>query len=114
MLGRLEVNNQKTGVELLLGLDGNAESPGQITDLNIFSNPFLNLEEMTKAGSESCGASGDFLSWRDATWTLHSKARTIELDSSNDPCGRESKLQVYPYIDHFQSMTIFFVIYHGK
>ena len=91
-----DVNNQTSDVTLLLGLDNNNESPGQITNVNIFSNPSLNREEMTRPGFKSCGAPGDFLSWKDATWSLHSKARTIEVDSSRGPCRRESKLQVYP------------------
>ena len=91
-----DMNNQTSDVYLILGLDDNNESSGQITDLNVFSNASFNLEELTRPGSKSCGAPGDFLSWKEANWTLHSKARTVELNSSRDPCRRESKFHVYP------------------
>ena len=55
--------------------------------------------EASEAGIETCGAPGDFLNWEEADWTLHSKARIIEVDSARGPCRREGKIQVYQMID---------------
>ena len=60
----------------------NRESPGKITDVNIFSTSLTNEKEMTEAGTENCGALGDFVNWEEANWTLHSKAKMIEVDSA--------------------------------
>ena len=98
-----DIEDQPANVYLILGQADGIESPGQITDLNIVTNPSLNLEEMTKSGSVSCGAPGDFLSWKDAKWTLHSKAKIVQLNSSMGPCRRESAVYVYPMEDeHYQ------------
>ena len=51
--------------------------------------------EASEAGIETCGAAGDFLNWEEADWTLHSKARIIEVDSARGPCRKEGKIQVY-------------------
>ena len=64
--------------------------------LNIFSSP-LSPERMvaiTQAGSEDCGAPGDFVSWVDAGWQLHSQA-SIQMEALEGPCQRESPLHVY-------------------
>ena len=85
-------------VTVVLGLgDGNQETPGQITNLNIFSAPFPNKSKvMTMSGTDICGASGDYLNWEEATWTLHSEARFIEVDSAEGPCRRVSNMHIYP------------------
>ena len=41
------------------------------------------MEELTRAGAENCGAPGDFLNWDEAEWSLHSKARMIEVDKDD-------------------------------
>ena len=59
----------------------------------------LSLERMvawTTAGGEECGAPGDYLSWEEAEWTLHSAARMLKVEASEGPCRRESKIHVYP------------------
>ena len=64
------------------------EQPGMITDLNIFSQalPVTSMRRYTTAGDATCGSQGDFLSWdrslEDSEWTLHSKARVLDLDRS--------------------------------
>ena len=58
----------------------------------------LSLERMvgmTTAGGEECGAPGDYLSWEEAEWTLHSAARMLEVEANEGPCRRESKVQVF-------------------
>ena len=53
------------------------------------------LVSKTEAGTDHCGAAGDYVNWKEANWTLHSKARIIEMDSARGPCRRESKVQVF-------------------
>ena len=102
----IAVDNKPDNLNLILGWSrGRIESPGRMTDVNIFSSPLSAIEEMTKAGTEKCGASGDFVNWEETTWTLHSKAFYITwVDSARGPCRRESKMHVYPMIKfHYQS-----------
>ena len=66
--------------QLLWSIGSN--SPGRMTDVNVFSTSRSNMEEMTRAGTGQCGAPGDFLNWEEANWTLHSKARIVEMDSA--------------------------------
>ena len=66
-----------------------------MTDVNVFSTPISNLNEMTTRGSKSCGQPGDLINWKEANWTLHSKARIIEVDSAKGPCRRKSMMHVY-------------------
>ena len=84
-------------VTVVLGLGHrNEEGPVQITNLNIFSAPFPNKSKMmTMSGTDICGASGDYLSWEGANWTLHSEARIIEVDSAEGPCKRVSNIHIY-------------------
>ena len=85
----IDVDNKPDNLNLILGWSGGAEeSPGRMTDVNIFSSPLSAMKEMTKAGTEKCGASGDFVNWEGTTWTLHSMARVIEMDSAKGPCRR--------------------------
>ena len=51
--------------------------------------------ELTTAGMKDCEASGDFVSWKEAEWTLHSQAKVIEVDREwEGSCRRESQVQV--------------------
>ena len=92
------VNSKPAILNLILGSYG-LESPGRMTDVNVFSTPISNLSEMATGGSKSCGQTGDFVNWKEANWTLHSKARLIEVDSSMGPCMRKSKVDVFPMED---------------
>ena len=82
----IAVDNKPENINLILGWSGGSiESPGRMTDVNIFSSSLSTVKEMrekTKAGTEKCEASGDFVNWEETTWTLHSKARIIEVDSA--------------------------------
>ena len=99
------VDRRPTNLNMILGWSGvGLESPGKLTDVNIFSTPISNMTEfnelITVAGTENCGAAGDFLNWQETNWTLHSKARVIEINSTRGPCRRESKLIVFPMEDY--------------
>ena len=39
---------------------------------------------------------GDFVSWKESNWTLHSMAEMIWMDSAEGPCRRKSTIHVYP------------------
>jgi hypothetical protein len=80
-----------------LGAKKTVESTGRITDLNVFSSPLPTdqMVGMTTGGGEECGAPGDYLSWAEAEWELHSMARLETVPASEGPCRLESKLQVY-------------------
>ena len=85
------------------------ENTGQYSHLNIFSSP-LSLKRMvamTTAGSEECGAPGDFLSWEEADWQILSQARMVSVDEQEEgPCRRESVMHVFTanFNDHSQCM----------
>ena len=72
-----------------------------MTNLNIFSSA-LSVEQMktqTTAGEGYCGLEGDFLSWEKSLeqWTLHSKARWVDLDSGLEgPCRARAEINVFP------------------
>ena len=92
---------------IVLGWEGGRfERTGMVTDLNIFSYA-LSSESMrryTKAGDETCGVQGDFLSWdksmEESLWTLYSKARVVELESGLEgPCMQESKMHIFPSME---------------
>ena len=91
------LDNPPANLSMILGWSGkNTESPGMITDLNIFSKPLLNLKEMTEAGGNMCGALGDYLNWEKTDWSLHSNARVVPLkDIVTRPCKKKSKVQVF-------------------
>ena len=66
---------------MLLGNRGNGlEFSGMISQLNMFSSPLStgSMVSLTQAGSEECGAPGDYVSWEEEDWKLTSKAR-IEM-----------------------------------
>ena len=104
----IAVDYKPVNLSMIVGWSGiGAETPGKITDVNIFSKPLTNTKELTKAGTDNCGAPGDFLNWEEADWTLHSKARIIEVDSAKGPCRIESKMHVYRMIEeHDHSFCI--------
>ena len=93
----IALDNPPANLEMILGWSGKiAESPGMITDLNIFSKPLSNLKEMTEAGSKMCGALGDYLNWKKANFSLHSNARVVPPpDIATRPCKKKSKVQVF-------------------
>ena len=55
------LTRKPANLTLLLGSYG-LESPGRMTDVNVFSTPISNLNEMTTGGSKSCGQPGDLIS----------------------------------------------------
>ena len=67
-------------LHLILGFypDLLIEQEGEVANLNFYSN-ILSIDMMmdiTRPGSSKCDSTfGDFLSWEDTVWTLHSKAR---------------------------------------
>ena len=107
----VKVNNQPDNLNLVLGLWVNQEYTGQTTDLNIFSfaQPADQMKSQTRGGEKECGLAGNFLSWEksleEEQWTLHSKARWIDLDSGLEgPCKAEAKMNVFPMNEkHYHS-----------
>ena len=59
------------------------------------------MQELTTAGGERCGTQGDFLSWEEANWTLHSEAKLVEVDRLLDgPCKSEGNMHIFPMLYH--------------
>ena len=85
------------------------EYTGQYSNLNVFIGP-LSIERMvamTQAGSGECGAQGDFLSWEEADWNLHSQAREEMVGELEGPCRRKSSVDVFTLglvVEHSQCM----------
>ena len=106
----IPLSQKRLDLDLVLGLgDGNQETPGMVTNVHIFSEPKNTMEAMTKADTEHCGAPGDYVSWLEEDWIVHSKARFQEVDSAKRPCRRESKMHVFPlkeYHDHSYCMQL--------
>ena len=82
--GLLEDLNRPSNLTITLGssVDGwgfGHEDTGQFSDLNIFSSPLstARMVAMTTAGSQECGAPGDFISWEEEVWTLHSQVTCL-------------------------------------
>ena len=82
------------------------------TNVNMFSQPpsLESMVAMTTPGSSECGATGDFLNWDKAKWTLNEKwasshwadwvlvinsSKAEKLDWISGPCWPESKIVVY-------------------
>ena len=105
----VKVKDQPANLHLVLGSytspnSGNTyELPGKTTNLNIFSTA-LTVDEMksiTRVEEAECGLEGDFLSWEksleEKQWTLHSKARWVNLDGGLEgPCRAKAKMNVFP------------------
>ena len=88
-------DNRPSNLSLLVGMKTTpvAEFTGQITNLNVFSSA-LSRERMERmTGGDECGAPGDYLSWQEAEWRLHSAATIQTLDRT--PCGRVSQIHVF-------------------
>ena len=71
-------------LNITLGVDeGGAEDTGKVSSLNMFSTALSpeRMVEMTTAGGQECGATGDYLSWKEVEWTLHSAARMLEVEA---------------------------------
>ena len=100
----MRVPQRPRNLTLILGLNGDSvEMTGRTTNLNIFPSALsvTRMKKLTEAGSRECGAPGGFLSWEEAEWTLHSKARVIEVEGTLEgPCRRQSKVQVYPMLGY--------------
>ena len=96
----IKVAERPRNLTLILGSNGDSvEMTGRITSLNMFSSALsiADMQNLTTAGEKMCGAPGDFLSWKKINWTLHSKARIIDIDGASEgPCRRKSKVQVFP------------------
>ena len=91
-----EDENRPSNLSILLGMDVNypSEFTGQTTNLNVFSSS-LSRERMERmTGGEECGAPGDYLSWEETEWILHSKARERMVDA-REPCRKESRINVF-------------------
>ena len=96
---RQEDETRPSSLDLTLGRHNDSfgyvvQTPGQITNLNVFSSA-LSRERMRKmTGGNECEAPGDYLSWEKEEWSLHSKAR-VKMVDSQEPCRKESKIQVF-------------------
>ena len=73
------------------------EHLGMVSNLNIFSSVLPTERMIAITGGEECGAPGDYRSWEEADWQLHSKARFMMVDVLEDffPCKKESKVTTY-------------------
>ena len=105
----LKVTQRPKNLTLILGSNGDSvEMTGRTTNLNIFSSALsvTKMKNLTEAGVTQCGAPGDVLSWEEAEWTLHSRARIIEVERELEgPCRRQSKMQVYPMLGYQEQST---------
>ena len=85
-------------LDMVLGKSRSEEYTGIISQVNIFSSPLptARMVAQTEAGGEECGAPGDYVSWEEEDWTVHSKARLVEMVGELEkPCRRESEVTVY-------------------
>ena len=86
---------------LTLGILGHVassvEQTGMISGLNMFSQPLTNeaMMALTQSGGDECGVPGDYISWNEADWQLHSQARMVMVDEEEGPCRRQSEVTVY-------------------
>ena len=73
------------------------EYTGMTSKLNIFSSALSTsrMVALTEAGGEECGSPGDYVSWEEEDWQLHSQARREMVGELEGPCRRESRLTVY-------------------
>ena len=73
------------------------EHEGMVSNINIFGSALSTKRMIAITGGEECGAPGDYVSWKEAQWTLHSKARLVFVDVLEDffPCKKESKVTTY-------------------
>ena len=100
---QVEVKIKLGPFDLVLGLlKKTYEQPGQTTNLNIFSSALTvdQMKSQTRPGEVGCGLEGDFLSWsksvEEEQWTLHSKARWVDLDGGLEgPCMEKGKISVF-------------------
>ena len=92
-----EFEQSKASANLTLELGGQHETPGIISQVNIFSSPMstARMVTMTSAGGEECGAPGDYFSWEEEDWKLTSQARMEMVGELEAPCRKESEVTVY-------------------
>ena len=71
------------------------QTPGRVTNVNIFSG-LMEAEQMVlRTSGESCGEQdGDYLSWKNSSWTLFGGARWTEVAVS-DLCRKFSSTQLF-------------------
>ena len=98
------------GPGLALVLHGWAlgEDSHTVSNFNIFGE-YLSTDRMvamTQAGSEECGAPGDFLSWADTDWQLFSQAKKEAIPELDGPCDSVSTMVIYmgDFFEHYQCM----------
>ena len=75
-----EDENRPSVLNLTLGITLDSygytkEFVGQYTHLNVFSSALSSQRMERMKGGEECGQEGDYLSWQEAQWNLHSQAR---------------------------------------
>ena len=100
-----KVKKKPDNINLVLGMSEKPyEDPGRTTNLNIFSSalPVEQMKLQTSAGEDECGLEGDFLSWEksleEEEWTLHSKARFVDLDGGLEgPCMTKARINVFSH-----------------
>ena len=101
LLGEAAYNREHkpNNLNVLLG-----QNPSTKTEDTGKIGNFLACADHRKNGGadENCGTPGDFLSWDETEWSLHSKAMMVELDKKwEEPCRQESKVQVFSLGTHW-------------
>ena len=114
LLGEMEYRWKKdqdrpANLSLVLGGEPSYgyEYPIKVGDVNVFKSSLSveRMEGLTRAGEEECGAAGDYVSWDEAEWALHSQAKVIEVERKwAGPCRRESQVQVFGGSNHQDCM----------
>ena len=96
-LAALEDDKRPANLVLTSGFKDGLEFTGMVSNINMFTSPLATgrMVNLTSAGGEECGASGDYVSWEDEEWRLHSQARIEMVGDLNGPCRRESEVTVY-------------------
>ena len=94
-----EDERRPSNMSLVLGYDqpNGLEETGLLSNMNIFSYALSTsrMVALTQAGGEECGAPGDYVSWEEEDWQLHSQARRQMVGELEGPCRRDSQLTVY-------------------
>ena len=104
LLGEAAYNREHkpNNLNVLLGQNPSTktEDTGKIGNFNAFSHALI--IERNGGADENCGTPGDFLSWDETEWSLHSKTMMVELDKKwEEPCRQESKVQVFSLGTHW-------------
>ena len=100
-VNRMALKEDKTrpaNLEMFLGYNVLwGERSGMVNKLNIFSSPLptARMVALTQAGGEECGAAGDYVSWEEEDWKLHSKATMKMVEEFDGACRKESEVNVF-------------------